>query len=225
MMPISLPYRLQGESMIRLCWTALAMGLLASTINEAVFYLPNFFALSKGERMSPGSFCAVYTSLDDYWLMTIFYFVIFPLYGPVFWTFVDMSVVLFSLIFKSYLLHLNQLIDRWAEMSLADKENLRLIYWSVQSMIQVLFNFLLNTAGCCQFILLVQEADAIFSSGILVGSLSSIGYIILQVYKGLSGTFDDYTTIKINTSVTFIFLVTRLATSSYFAASIDEQVT
>ena len=87
------------------------------------------------------------------------------------------------------------------------------------------FNFLLNIVGCCQFSLLVQEADAIFSSGILVGSLSSIGYIILQVYKGLSGTFDDYTTIKINTSVTFIFLVTRLATSSYFAASIDEQVT
>lgn len=51
--------------------------------------------------------------------------------------FVDLSVILFSLVLSRYQCQLRREIECWSLIDLKTKERIRLIYWNVQSLIKV----------------------------------------------------------------------------------------
>lgn len=67
-----------------------------------------------------------------------------------------------------------------------------------------------------------QEADDIFSPAILIGSLSCVAHIILQL-NVLLGSKRDRQHVLMATTITTVFLTTRFVASSLFAEMIHQE--
>ncbi|KZS12499.1 putative Gustatory receptor [Daphnia magna] len=112
-----------------------------------------------------------------------------------FMPFVDFSVIHLSLIFAAYQEQLRRKIERWALLELEAKESLRLTYWKVQA--------------------LISEADDIFSPIILIGSLSIVAHLTLQI-NILTGS-------RVESTSGFNPFIVRFVASSLFAEMIHRE--
>ncbi|KAI9562809.1 hypothetical protein GHT06_010264 [Daphnia sinensis] len=127
-----------------------------------------------------------------------------------FMPFVDFSVIHLSLIFAAYQKQLRRKIEHWALRELEAKESLRLTYWKVQA--------------------LISEADDIFSPIILIGSLSIVAHLTLQI-NILTGSRVESTLFLEQdkrhaltaTTITTVYLIVRFVASSLFAEMIHRE--
>ncbi|XP_032791062.2 uncharacterized protein LOC116928093 [Daphnia magna] len=127
-----------------------------------------------------------------------------------FMPFVDFSVIHLSLIFAAYQEQLRRKIERWALLELEAKESLRLAYWKVQA--------------------LISEADDIFSPIILIGSLSIVAHLTLQI-NILTGSRVESTLfleqdkrhVLTATAITTVYQIVRFVASSLFAEMIHRE--
>lgn len=126
------------------------------------------------------------------------------------WPFVDYSVIQLSLVLSCYQRHLRQLIeDGWTSADLSRKERFRMSYLEVQA--------------------LIKDADEIFSPAVLIGSLSCVAHLILQINIGLRMEYrpDEHqhlTDVMQTTWTSAAYVALRFCASSYFAEKIHEEV-
>ena len=116
----------------------MSVGLAMTTFDELVFQLPRIFQLFSWIACLD---CPHSTySFDSFswydWLIGSFRTVMSPLVAINF-SFVDYSVIQFSLLLSFYLEQLRIKVTQWSTMNAYDKEHLRRICWNVQKLAKV----------------------------------------------------------------------------------------